>query len=120
MLRISVICSFLYISIIPVNAEDVTNCLNIDIVGADYPVAREALIMNGWSPVYFSPPFENAPYAEWVQVRNFAEVESCAGAGVAPCRFVFQSNNDPTITLNIFTVGEVVGGVTSFNCVKAV
>ena len=96
------------------------SCLGVSIEGLDYPIAREQLIQSGWLPVFQTPPFADAPFTEWVQIRNYSEVESCAGTGVAPCRFLFKSSKDATVTLNVFTVGEVLGSVSSYTCNKAI
>lgn len=94
-------------------------CLNLEIDGDVYPVAREKLIVAGWKPKPFSPAFELAAYADWVQTRNYTEVEACAGTGTAPCKFIFKSTNDQSLELAVFTQGEDIGIVTGHQCVRS-
>lgn len=92
------------------------DCLKENVEGEEYPAAREKIIKAGWEPRYLSPPFEGAPYTDWVRIRNFAEVEACAGTGTAPCRFVFSSSIKENSHLLIFTKGEEIGIVTGYEC----
>lgn len=101
----------------PMVAHAAEDCLNIDIQNQEYPVARDKLISAGWKPKYFSPPFENAPFAEWVKTRNYAEVEACSPTGKALCRFSFTSSSAEGSELSVFTEGEDIGIVTGHQCV---
>lgn len=95
------------------------DCLNTSIRGKEYPFARNRLMKNGWKPKFFSPPFEMAPFADWVQKRNYAEVEACSGTGQALCKFVYESETDKNSLLSVFTAGEDLGIVTGHQCVSA-
>lgn len=94
------------------------DCLNTSINGQEYPAARNKLMKNGWKPKYFSPPFEMAPFTDWVQKRNYAEVEACSGTGLGRCKFVYESETDKNSFLSVFTAGEDMGIVTGHQCVS--
>lgn len=99
-----------------------------EIVGKPYPEAREAMIAAGWNPEPQSEPMEDrARFATWVHVRGYDEVESCAGTGVAPCRFAFVRDPERAlyagaVTLHaqmratVFTVYEEIGEVSAARC----
>jgi hypothetical protein len=115
--RFGLVVFFLLVLSEAASATD--ECLTVEIVGKDYPAAREILIANGWKPFNFTPPFEGAPFADWVKIRNYTEVEACAGTGLAPCKFVFVSGKDADSRLNVFTQGEKVGSITGYECMRA-
>lgn len=100
-------------------AQASADCLSVDIEGEEYPAARERLIAAGWQPSLQTPAFEGAPFTDWVKVRNFAEVEACAGTGAAPCRFLFQSGTQDDAYLVVFTRGETIGVVSGHDCTDA-
>lgn len=110
--------SFLSLAIfmLPATVHAAGGCLTIDIADDEYPVARDKLIADGWVPKYLSPPFESAPFAEWVKVRNYAEVEACAPTGRANCKFTFTSSSNKGVELSVLTEGEELGIVTGHQC----
>lgn len=93
-----------------------SHCLSVAIEGNEYPAIRSAIIQEGWLPEKFDPPFENAPFTEWVKIRNYQEVDACAPTGAAPCKFVFRSALNADKILNVFTSGEEIGIVTGHEC----
>lgn len=98
---------------------DSSKCLTAKINGQEYPLARNEILKEGWSPKSFFPPFEYAPFTDWVKDYNYSEVEACAGTGTAPCKFVFESKDDETNDLLVYTQGEDIGIVTGHECIKS-
>ena len=105
-----------FIFAVPTIANAADNCLGFDAVGQEYPAVRDKLIAEGWAPKYLAPPFEGAPFAEWVKIRNYAEVEACAPTGRANCKFTFTSRSSGGLELSILTEGEEIGIVTEHEC----
>ena len=76
-----------------------TEPLHIDvpvITGKTYHDARKALLSSGWQPIRTISYNEvNSPdisygNGEIFWSKGYVEIESCAGTGIAPCRFAFS------------------------------
>lgn len=85
----------------------------------NYPEARSILLAAGWQPYRTHSPrdIDESLFGleKFVWSNGYVEVESCAGTGVAPCKFIFI---DPTgRQLEVFTEGEEIdtAKVTRFN-----
>lgn len=110
--------SIFFSAILNTAAYAADDCLSLDIISEEYPAVRDELIAEGWLPKYLSPPFESAPFAEWVKIRNYAEVEACAPTGRANCKFTFTSETNGGLELSILTEGEEIGIVTGHECTR--
>lgn len=76
-----------------------------------YPVAREALLKAGWQPAINYDKRRSGEYEvaeKWAANAGYYEVESCAGTGVAPCRFNFTDVYGSHLA--VITEGEVIDG----------
>lgn len=76
----------------------------------NYHQARKLLMKNGWQPIQTvnhleaSNMFDYGGNFETFWKRGYREVESCAGTGLAPCKFNFRDIYGNT--LSVFTSGE--------------
>ena len=66
-----------------------------------YARVRVKLIKAGWKP--FHSPDADECYKSDKRCANRPEMESCAGTGLAPCRFLWKRKGK---TVVIFTSGE--------------
>lgn len=76
------------------------------IIGLDYHNARFALLSEGWKPTQNlrARPSEISGNAYSFLSRGYAELEDCAGSGLAYCAFLFS--DDYGNRLRVITVGE--------------